>query len=245
MRAWRVACALLVPLLLVACGEPTLESDDFDRSAKKVRESVAQEERAELGAAISLVRQASAGEVAGTDPFSVDGMTAEDVLAEARRIELRQEKAWIEEEISARRKLFTEADRLAGLGTGPVSVNREGILTMRVHNSLGEPLSTGWVRTSVELPDGRVYRSEDYVGFGRPLQPGEEREVRVQVTGDARELLPAPPEFDVTAVFTMVEHAGTLVAKEPNRDELARAEAAIEAAEEELAEVEARLREVG
>lgn len=245
MKLWRVACALLVPLLLVACGEPTLESDDFDRSARKVRESVSEEEQPAVGAAISLVRQASNGEVAGTEPFSVDGMTAEDVVAEARRIELRREKAWIEEEITARRRLFTEADRLAGLGEGPLAVDPKGVMTMRVHNTLGEPLSTGWVRTSVQLPDGRVYSSEDYVGFGRPLEPGEERAVRVQVTGDARALLPAPPEFEVTAVFTMVEHAGTLVAKEPNDDEIARARAAIEKAERDLADVERRLQEAG
>ncbi len=240
----KLAFAVLVPLLLVACGEPTLKTDDFDRSAKKVRESVDPEERPALGAAIALVRQASAGEVAGTVPFSVDGMTAADVLAEARRIELRQEKAWIEEEIAARGQLFTEVDRLADLGLPPVSVDDEGVLTMRVRNNFGEALTTGWVRTSVELLDGRVYSSEDYVGFGRALQPGEEREIKVQVTGDARELLPASPDR-VTAVFTMVEHAGTLVAKEPNDDELARARAAIEEAERDLADVERRLQEVG
>jgi len=245
MRRSRLALALLVPLLLVACGEPTLKSDDFDGSAKKLRESVSQEERPALGAAIALVRQASAGEVAGTEPFSVDGMTAADVLSEARRIELRQEKAWIEEEIAARRELFSEAERLAGLGSGPLEVAPNGVLTMRVRNNLDEPLTTGWVRTSVELPDGRVFSSEDYVGFGRALQPGEERDIKVEVTGDAHDLLPAPPEFEVTAVFTMVEHAGTLVAKEPNDDEIARAKVAIEKAEKELADVERRLQEVG
>jgi|GEM_PF-1814700 len=245
MRRSRVIWAVVVPLLLVACGEPTLKSDDFDGSAKRLRKEVSEEQRPELDDALALVRRASAGKVPGTDAFSVDGMTAADVLAEGRRIELRQEKAGIEEEIAARRELFTEADRLADLGVSPPAADGQGYLTFKVHNSFDQPLTTGSVRTSVALPDGRVFSSEDYVGFGRSLQPGDERAVRVQVTGEARQLLPAPPEYEVKAVFTMVANAGTLVAKEPSTDEIARAKAAIKEAEKELADVERRLREVG
>lgn len=245
MVRWRAPCAALATLLLVACGEPTLKSDDFEGSARRLRESVGQEDRVALDGALDLVRRASAGEVAGTDPFSVDGMTAADVRTVARRIELRREKASIEEEIAAHRKTLTEAERLAGLGLPGVTVVEERLLTLPVRNGLGEPLTDGWVRTSIELPDGRIYSSEDYVGFGRPLQPGEEREVRVQVTGGVGELLPVPPDWKVTAVFTMVANAGFPVAKEPTADEIARAEAAIQDAERKLVDVERRLREAG
>ena len=245
MGRLRVACVVLVPLLLVACGEPTLKSEDFDGSARRLAKSVDEGQRLALEDALDLVRRASAGKVAGTEAFSVDGMTASDVLAEARRIDLRQEKAEIESEIAARRALFSEAERLAGLGGSSVAVDGRGYLTLTVRNSFDEPLDTGSVRTSVELPNGRVFSNEDFVSFGRSLQPGEERPVQVQVTGEVRKLLPAPPDYKVTAVFTMVANHQALVAKKPNAAEIARAKAAIEAAERELSDVDRRLREAG
>lgn len=239
----RWSLVFLVPLVLVACGEPTLEPDDFNRSAQRLRASVDERDRPALDGALALVRQASTGEVPGTEPFDVDGMTAADVLAEGRRIELRREKAGIEEGIAARREILAETERLATLGPLSIEPSEENVLTMRIRNGLGEPVTTGWVRTTVELPDGRALTSEDFVSFGRALRPEEERAVQVQINGDARRYLPPPPEARLTATFMLVENAGTLVAKEPRPEEAARARAAIEAAERELAEVERRLRE--
>lgn len=241
----RAALALLVPLLLAACGEPTLDSDDFAGSAERLRESVDEAERPRFDSALDLVRQASAGEVSGTEAFAVDGMTAADVLAEGRRIELRREKAWLEEEIAGRKQLFADSERLAALGPLSVAVDDQDRLTLQVRNGLDVPVSTGWVRTTLTLPDGRVFTSEDYVGFGGPLQPGEERKVQTTVTGDARRYLPPPPDARLEAAFMILEHGGSFVAQEPSPEEAARATEAIEAAEKELAEVERKLQDAG
>lgn len=241
----RAALSLLVPLALAACGEPTLESDDFQGSAERLRESVDDRERFRLDSSIELVRQASAGGVPGTEAFAVDGMTAADVLAEAERIELRREKAWIEEEIAGRRRLFAESERLAALEPTSAEVDGEDRLTFEVRNGLDVPVTTGWLRTTLTLPDGRSVTGKEFVNFGGPLRPGEERTIQLRLTGDIRRHLPSPPEARLETAFTILENSGALVAKEPSAEEAARATAAIEEAERALAEVERKLREVG
>lgn len=243
MGRCRKALAVLLPLALAACGPPTLDPDDFDASAERLRESVDEDERPHLYDALRLVEQARRGEVAGTEAFSVDGMTAADVLAEGRRIELRREKAWIEEELAGRRAVLAESEELAKLGPTEVAANADGVVTFKVRNGLGVPISTGWVRTTVELAEGPV-ESEDFVDFGGVLRPGEERALTLEVTGEARRHLPPPREARLSAAFTMVEHGGAIVAKEPSAEEKSRAETAIEDAEHELAEVERQLAEV-
>lgn len=240
----RAALSVLVPLALVACGDPTLESDDFQGSAERLRGSVDDRERFRLDSSLELVRQASAGGVAGTEAFAVDGMTAADVLAEAERIELRREKAWIEEEIARRRQLFAELERLSALGPTSATIDGEDVLTLQVENGLDVPVTTGWVRTTLALPDGRSVTGVEFVNFGGPLRPGQERTIRLRITGDLLRHLPPPPEARLEAAFTTLENAGALVAKEPSRDEAARATAAIEEAERALAEVERKLRDV-
>lgn len=243
---WRRAVVtLLVPLALVACGAPTLESDDFQGSAERLRGSVEDSQRLRLDSALDLVRQASVGSVPGTAAFSVDGMTAEDVMAEADRIELRREKAWLEEEIAGRRQLFADTERLAALAPRSLAVDDEDRLTFEVENGLEVPVTSGWVRTTLTFPDGRSVDSVDFVSFGDPLPPGEGRKLRTLVSGDARRHLPPPPEVRLEAEFTILENAGALVAKEPTEDEAARARAAIAEAERSLAEVERKLQAAG
>lgn len=241
MANGRWLLALGVLFVFVGCGEPTLSSEDVDASAQRLRESAAEEERADLNAALHLVRRASAGEVAGTEPFAVDGMTAADVLAEARRIELRREKASLEQAIAGRREILDQAEYLAGLGPRVVDLDAEGVLTLRVRNGLGVPVTTGWLRASVELPDGRAVASQEFVDFGGVLRPDEERQIELEITGETRGHLPPPPEARFTVAFTQAEGGGTLVAKEPSPEEVARAEAAIRTAEDDLAAVEERL----
>jgi len=79
-------------------------------------------------------------------------------------------------------------------------------------------------------------KSDDFDGSAKRVRESvaeEQRPVRVQVTGEARKLLPAPSDYEA------------LVAKKPTAEELARAQAGIDKAEQELADVERRLREVG
>jgi hypothetical protein len=236
-RSTRRSIAPLALLVLaLGCADPALDSSRWESSVETVRSSVDESRRADFDFALETVRSASAGEIEGTTPFSLDGMTAEAVFAEAERIELRRDLAWVEREIQAERQVVdarTYLERLDIHDFRTVSGENDQVLAVfEVANGLASSVETAWIRIEAELPDGDRLGGEDIVDFRPGLEPGERREVRIPVSGDARLALPPDPGTTVAARFTLVERGGEIVAQEPSPATLAEAERRLADAEQ-------------
>jgi hypothetical protein len=234
-----------VGLYAGGCAEPVLDTEDLDDSIADVRDSLDATDQGAFDVAVALVRQASTGEVSGTKPFALNGMTAADVLAEAERIGIRRERAMEEDFEEAHYQLLAADEKLSrlrviGFVAQPIGDTRmEADLTVR--NELDFAVDTAWLSVEVEVPGGAVSAGEEFLSFQPALARGEQRTVRMQVLGDEARSLPVEPPAALRCRFVMAERGGQEALKAPTPEERKRAEAAIAAAEKRILELEARL----
>jgi hypothetical protein len=243
----RAVVAALLPLLLLAgCAEPTLDSEDLEGSIAELRDSLDAAEQVRFDAAMPVVLEASRGEVTGTEPFSLDGMTAARVLAEAERIDVRRELALVEETIAQMREVVQAEERLAKvrvleLQAGSASDER-AVALVRVRNELDTTIDSGWLRIDVEEADGRVLSGVEFVGFRPALGPGQERAVRLVLAGDEARGLPPAQGAKVSHRFTSVQRGDEIVVEVPSEATRARAAATLQEAEARRDELAGQLR---
>jgi hypothetical protein len=243
MRRCRLALAGAV-LFAGACAEPVLDTRDLDASISEVRDSLDDRQRGRFEVAVALVRQASAGEIPGTDPFSLDGMTAQAVMAEAQRIEIRRERALEVETAAAHRELLAAEERLARLQVTSFLPQVSGDtveLELTVRNQLEFPVETAWLLIEVAAPGREVRSGEEFLAFRPPLRPGEERWVRLLLSGSEASSLPAEPPAVARYRFVIVERGGEVALQAPTPEERQKAAAALAESERRQAELDARL----
>jgi hypothetical protein len=222
-----------------------LDGEDLEDSIADMRDGVDAAQRGAFEAAVDLVRQASAGEVAGTTAFSLNAMTAAAILAEAERIELRRDRALEEESALAHLEILAAEEELARLRVvefvaRPIGDTRmEADLTVR--NDLEFAVETAWLSISVGVPGGQVAAGEEFLSFQPPLAQGEQRTLRMQVLGDEARSLPVEPPAELRCRFVMAERGGQVALQAPSAEERQKAEAAIAAAEKRIQELDARL----
>jgi hypothetical protein len=232
---------VLVALLAAGCGEPVVRSADLDRSIAEVRESLEPPQRSGFDEAIALLRLASAGKVPGTERISLDGLTAAAVLAEAGRVELRRERAFEQDRAAAAREVLGAEERLSRLRVLRFAPEWIGEIRLEadlgVRNDLDFPVGSAWLRVEVAMPGGPSRSGEELVTYQPALAPGEERSVRILISGDEAASLPVEPPAVLTHRFVMVEHGGQVRLQAPTPE--ARADA-----EKELAEAERRIAEL-
>jgi hypothetical protein len=237
--------ALLFALAAVGCGEPVLDSKDLAGSIAELREEVEESRRIEFDAAAKLVRDAAAGEVPGTERFDLNGMNADAVLLEAQRIALRRERSVEADAAAANRALLAAEQVLARLrvvGFIPDQVSDQRMeADLTVRNELDFPVDTAWLLVEVAMPGAAALGGEEFLSFQPALRPGEERTVRMWVSGAAAPSLPAEPPAVARTRFVMVERGGEVVLKAASAEERQRAESAIADAEQRIADLDARL----
>lgn len=235
----------LVALLAAGCGEPVVRSTDLDRSIAEVRESLEPRQRADFDEAIALLRLAGSGKVPGTERVALDGMTAADVLAEAGRVELRRDRAVEQEKAAAAREVLAAEERLARLRVLRFAPEWIGEVRLEadlgVRNDLDIPVGSAWLLIEVAMPGGPSRSGEELVAFQPPLAPGEERSVRLLVSGDEAASLPAVAPAVLTHRFVMVEHGGQVRLQAPTPETRAAAEQELADAEKRIAELDAKL----
>lgn len=243
-RRW-IPLLVAVGLCAVGCAEPVLDAEDLDDSIADLRDSLDAGERGKFDAAVDVVRQAAAGEVPGTKAFSLNGLTAAEVLAEAERIELRRDRAMEEESARAHLEILAAEEELARLRVvefvaQPIGDSRmEADLTVR--NDLEFAVETAWLSIEVGVPGGQAAAGEEFLSFQPPLRRGEQRTVRMQVLGDEARSLPVEPPAELRCRFVMAEQGGKVALQAPTPDERQRAEASIAASEKRIQELDARL----
>jgi len=240
-----------MPLLVAAalcaagCAKPVLDATDLDRSVAAVRDSLDASQRAAFDSAIELVRAASSGQVRGTKPFSLNGMSAADVLAEAERVGIRRDRVVEEEAAAAHRDLLAADEKLSHLWVTDLVARPIGETKMEadlaVRNELDFPVETAWLTIEVGIPGGPSAAGEEFVSFQPPLRQGERRTVRIMVLGSEARSLPVEPPATLRCRFTMVERGGEVALKSPSPEERQRAEAAIAASEQRIRDLDARL----
>jgi len=235
----------LLALLAAGCGEPVVRGTDLERSIAEVRESLEPRQRADFDEAIALLRLAGSGKVPGTEKVAIDGMTATDVLAEARRVELRRERAVEQEKAAAAREVLgaeAQLSRLRVLRFAPEWIGEERLeADLGVRNDLDFPVGSAWLRIEVTMPGGPSRAGEELVAFQPPLAPGEERAVRLLISGDEAASLPVIAPAVLTHRFVMVELGGQVRLQAPSAEARAAAEQELAAAEQRLAELDAKL----
>jgi hypothetical protein len=243
MRGCRLVLAGAA-LLAGACAEPVLDSRDLDDSISEVRDNLDDRQRGAFEVAIALVRQASSGEIPGTDPFLLDGMTAQAVLAEAQRIEIRRERALEVETAAVHRELLAAEERLARLRVTSFLPQASGDTVdaeLTVRNELEFPVETAWLLIEVGAPGRAVRAGEEFLAFRPPLRPGEERRVRLLLSGSEASSLPAEPPAEARYRFVLVERGGQVALQAPTAEERQKAAAALAESERRQAELDARL----
>lgn len=247
LRCQRHLVLWLIPLT-AACSSPRIDSTNLDKSAARVRRSLDEVDRLRFDEALALIREVQMGEVPGTDNVEIDGMTGLELLAEAERIGLRREIAWVEEKIAYHQGLLAEQGRLANLKVQAIGMVEEGDeevrVRMRLHNETGESLSTGFVRLGLDLQQGRELATEEFVTFRPPLQPGETRDVETGVSSDFSRTFFSTPGARVAVRFTSLERGGKVLAADPGPAALKESRAALEKVQHELAELTERLKGV-
>jgi hypothetical protein len=236
---------LLLLAALVGCSAPTLDADDLEGSARRVRDSVDEEQRVAFDEALELLRRASRGEVQGTEKLSLDGLNAEAILAEAERVGLRRDIAWFEELRRYHQEILDVTGRLARFEVVDATPSGRGDqrvrLTVSVRNGLDEPIGAGWMRTEVRRGDGRTATSLDYVVFRPPAGPGAVARAQVVVSGDAARFLPEAVEEQLTFRFASLERGGSVVLEAPTPEMEGKARAGVEEAQARIAELRERL----
>jgi hypothetical protein len=235
----------LIALLAAGCGEPVVRSADLDRSIAEVRESLEPPQRSRFDEAVALLRLASSGKVPGTERLTLDGMTAAEVLAEAGRVELRRERAFEQERAAGAREVLDAEERLSRLRVLRFAPEWIGEIRLEadvgVRNDLDFPVGSGWLRVEVTMPGGPSRAGEELVNFQPPLAPGEERSVRLLISGDEAASLPVEPPAVSTHRFVMVEYGGQVRLQVPTPEDRAEAERELADAERRIAELEAQL----
>ncbi|KAB2968932.1 MAG: hypothetical protein F9K18_02090 [Thermoanaerobaculia bacterium] len=240
-----------IPLLLAValgsggCAEPVLDGRDLDGSIADVRDSLDATQRGAFEVAADLVRRASAGEIEGTQAFSLDGMSAAAVFAEAERIEIRRDKAFEEASALAHWEILAADEKLARLRVVEFVARPIGDARMTadvtVHNGLEFAVDTAWLSVEVGVPGGPAAGGEEFVSFQPPLRRGEQRTIRLQLIGDEARSLPVTPPAVLRTRFVLVERGGEVALKSPTPEESRRAEAAIATSEKRVRELDARL----
>jgi hypothetical protein len=236
---------VLVALLAAGCGEPVVRGADLDRSIAEVRESLEPRERGRFDDAIALLRLAGSGKIPGTERVALDGMTASDVLAEAARVELRRDRAVEQEKASAARDVLGAQEQLSRLRVLRFAPEWIGEVRLEadlgVRNDLDFPVGSAWLRIEVAMPGGPSRAGEELVAFQPPLAPGEERSVRLLISGDEAASLPVEPPAVLTHRFVMVEHGGQVRLQAPTPETRAAAERELAEAERRISELDAKL----
>jgi hypothetical protein len=237
--------SLICLLLLVAgCTPPTLDSANLIQSTEKVRKSLEKDLRDDFDLALIRVQEASDGSVRGTAPFDLDGMTAEDVLAEAEKIDLRSELAWAQQSVETEQQIVGAQSTLERLGIQGfhTSYTQGRILaTFRVDNGLETPIDTAWLRIDAAKDGYPSVHGEDAVAFRPVLKPGEARDMEILITSEVVSALPPDAETTVQARFTLVERGGDIVLQEPTEEDLERARGRLIEAETRRDELQAKL----
>lgn len=232
-------------VLAGACGEPVLDPSDLDGSIAELRDSVDEPQRSAFDDAIALVREASAGKVTGTKPFALGGMTAGAVMAEAERIEIRRERALEAESAASYEEILDTEQQLARLQVTrfiPQQLDPTRMAaSVTVHNGLGFPVETAWLRVEVALPGGPSSAGEEFMAFQPALRPGDERTVQIMVLGmEAREL-PVEPPAEAHYRFQLVESGRRVALQMPTPDQRRKAQAGLAEVQRRVAELDARL----
>lgn len=244
MRRWKL---LLVAAVLCAggCAKPVLDATDLDGSIARVRKSLDASQRGAFDSAVDLVRSAASGQVHGTKPFSLNGMSAAEVLAEAERIGIRNDRALEEESAAAHRDLLAADEKLSHLWVTSFIAEPIGDTKMEadvtVRNELDFPVETAWLAIEVALPGGAAVSGEEFVSFQPALRKGEQRMAHILVLGSEARALPVEPPATLRTRFVMVERGGEVALKSPTPEERQKFEAAIVASEKRIRELDARL----
>jgi hypothetical protein len=246
---WLLAVALFsVALMAGACGPPTLDGrspEKLAKSAERVRSSLPAAERGRFTVALDRVLAAGRGEVPGVGGIVPAGMSAAEVLAASARIDLLEQRHWIEQRIAQHRDRLAEGEALARLALVELLPGQgdqgKPLLRFKVRNELGEAVDSAWLRIGLELPNGGVLETDEYVGWRPALAPGAVRAMSIPVAGDLARAWPPPPSVRLAARFTLAERAGTILVAEPDAAQRAAIEREIAAAEEELAAFDRRL----
>jgi len=232
-------------VLAGGCGEPVLDASDLDGSIAELRDSVDESQQAVFDEAIVLVRQASTGKVTGTKPFQLGGMTAPAVMAEAERIEIRRDRAMETESATAYREILDTEQQLAKLEVTRFTAQQLDSTHMAawvtVRNGLGFPVETAWLRVEVLIPGGPATAGEEFVPFQPPLRPGQERMVKIMVSGMEARSLPVEPPAVGRYKFQLVEGRGRVALQMPTPEQLRKAEAGLAGVQRRIAELDTRL----
>lgn len=243
---WLIAFGILP--LAAACSPPRIDSTKLEKSAAKVRRSLDEADRKRFDEALVLVGEAQEGRVPGTDRVEIDGMTGLDLLAEAERIGLRREIAWVEEKIAFHQGLLDEGQRLASLKVEEIGIVEPGDgsvrVRMKLNNQTGQALGTGFVRLKLELGQGRELKTEEFVTFRPLLRPGDIRDVETGVSRGFSRTMFSTPGARLTVEFTSLERGGEVLATEPSPALLKESQAALEEAQQELSDLTQQLQEV-
>ncbi|MBZ0113345.1 MAG: hypothetical protein K8J08_12860 [Thermoanaerobaculia bacterium] len=231
-------------LLVAGCAPPTLDSSNLADSTEKVRKSLDASLRDDFDLALIRLQEASDGSVRGTAPFSLDGMTGENVLLEAERIDLRSELAWAQQSVETEQQIVGAQSILEGLRIEDFQTSyTEGriLATFRVDNGLETPIDTAWLRIDASKDGYPSVHGEDAVAFRPALKPAEARDVEIIVTSEVISALPPDSETSVRVRFTLVENGGDIVLQEPTEEDLARARGRLAEAESRRDELQKQL----
>jgi hypothetical protein len=211
----------------IGCAAPTLDSSNLEKSAARMRKGVERSRRADFDLALKTVESASRGEIEGTQPFALDGMTAQAVFAEAEKIGLRRDLVWAERAVAGERQVVdarTYLDRLR-LRAFAATRSKEGQVyaSFEVENGLDTAVDTAWLRIDAPRWDGGTLGGEDLVDFQPRLKPGERRNIQIQVTSEASRVLVEEPSTRVVTRFTLAGLGGNTLFQEPAPEALEKA----------------------
>lgn len=227
------------------CAEPTLDAQDLEGSAAKLRRTLDEAQQREFDGALELIQLVREGSVPGTTSVAVDGMGASQLIAEAERIELRREIATLEATLAAHEEVLSESDRLTQLSIAKLGLitpdDELPSVTAEVENGTGKALSSAFVRLRVLGARKLVYKTEEYVPFQPQLDPAEVREIEIRVSRDFGRIALSTPEARLAGEFTSFEGDGEVLAQEPDREQLDRATKAVSEGREKLDELRRKL----
>ncbi len=245
-RRWWLVFGLIP--LIVACSPPRLDSSKLEKSAAKVRRSLDEADRERFDDALVLIGEVRKGRVPGTKRIDIDGMTGIELLAEAERIGLRREIAWVEDKMAYHQGVLREQERLASLRVEEIGIVEPGDGSVRVrmqlNNQTGEILGSGFVRLKLELQEGRELQTEEFVSFRPAFRPGESRDVQTGVSRGFSRTMFSTPGARLTVQFTSLERGGEVLAAEPGEAVLKESRTAFAEAERELADLTTKLQAV-
>jgi hypothetical protein len=220
----RILVLAVATLLAGACSKPVLDPSNLDGSIAKLRDSLEMSRRIHFDEAIALVREASTGKIPGTKPFSLAGMTAGAVIAEAERIEIRRERAL---EVTAFVPQQVDPTRMAA--------------SVTLRNGLRFAIDSAWLRVEVGIPGGASSAGDEFLAFQPSLKPGEVRTVGITVAGAEARSLPVEPPAQAHYRVQLVESGGKVALEMPTPEMRQKAEADLAEVQRRVAELDTRL----